>query len=78
MANKLYLLSYISETIQQYATDMLLSAVNQQISDAELSECGSCDQRLEGEVLNPCVVLFGNLSGFFLCFILTFGIIRVD
>ncbi|KAJ9674105.1 hypothetical protein PVL29_023574 [Vitis rotundifolia] len=49
VANKLYLLSYISENIQQYATDMLLSAVNQHISDPELSQSGSSDQRLEGE-----------------------------
>ena len=57
MANKLYLLTYVSENIQQYATDMLLSAVNQHISDAELSQCGSSDQRLEGEVLNVLFVL---------------------
>ena len=50
VANKLYLLSYISENIQQYATDMLLSAVNQHISDPELSQSGSSDQRLEAEV----------------------------
>ncbi|KAL6317735.1 hypothetical protein AAG906_030489 [Vitis piasezkii] len=49
VANKLYLLSYISENIQQYATDMLLSAVNQHISDPELSQSGSSDQRLEVE-----------------------------
>ena len=58
VANKLYLLSYISENIQQYATDMLLSAVNQHISDPELSQSGSSDQRLEGEVLNILFVLF--------------------
>lgn len=68
VANKLYLLSYISENIQQYATDMLLSAVNQHISDPELSQSGSSDQRLEGEVLNILFVLFFWLSLRFLPF----------
>ncbi|KAJ4850650.1 hypothetical protein Tsubulata_037952 [Turnera subulata] len=49
VANKLYQLSYISENIEQFATNMLLSAVNHHASDVELLQSGSTDQR-EGEV----------------------------
>ncbi|CAN0921926.1 Sympk [Linum grandiflorum] len=49
VANKLYQLSYISENIEQFATKMLLSAVDQQSSDVGLSQSASTEQR-EGEV----------------------------
>lgn len=50
MANKLYVVNYISENIEQFATNMLLSAVGQRVSDIELSHFGSTEQRAEGEV----------------------------
>ncbi|XP_037495674.1 uncharacterized protein LOC105630767 [Jatropha curcas] len=49
VANKLYQLNYIAENIEQFATKMLLSAVDQHTSNTELSQSGSTDQR-EGEV----------------------------
>ncbi|XP_040998005.1 symplekin-like [Juglans microcarpa x Juglans regia] len=49
VANKLYQLSYISESIEQFAKNMLLAAVDQHISDIELSESGT-EQRVKGEV----------------------------
>ncbi|KAG7942391.1 hypothetical protein I3843_16G099700 [Carya illinoinensis] len=49
VANKLYQLSYISESIEQFAKNMLLAAVDHHISDIELSESGT-EQRVKGEV----------------------------
>ncbi|PON68287.1 Symplekin/Pta [Parasponia andersonii] len=43
VANKLYQLSYISENIEQFATNMLLSAVNNH-SDSEHLQSGSSEQ----------------------------------
>eukprot|EP00257_Ricinus_communis_P017024 XP_015575361.1 uncharacterized protein LOC8288069 [Ricinus communis] len=48
VANKLYQINYIAEKIEQFATKMLLSAVDQHASDTELSQSGSIDQR-DGE-----------------------------
>lgn len=45
MANKLYKLSYISEKIEQFATSMLLSAVDDHASDLEDLQSGSTEQR---------------------------------
>ncbi|XVF36517.1 hypothetical protein REPUB_Repub19eG0064800 [Reevesia pubescens] len=50
VANKLYQLSYISGDIEQFATNMLLSAVDQHAAGAELSLSGSTDERGEREV----------------------------
>ncbi|KAM4087276.1 hypothetical protein ACJW30_10G166100 [Castanea mollissima] len=50
VANKLYQLSYISDSIEQFARNMLLAAVDQHVSDIELSQSGSSKQRVEGEV----------------------------
>ena len=50
MANKLYQLSYISDSIEQFARNMLLAAVDQHVSDIELSQSGISKQRVEGEV----------------------------
>jgi symplekin len=50
VANKLYQLSYISETIEQFATNMLVAAVDQHIPDIELSQSGSTEHRVQGEV----------------------------
>ncbi|XP_065881787.1 uncharacterized protein [Euphorbia lathyris] len=49
VANKLYQLNYIANSIEQFATKMLLSAVHQHTSDTDLSQSGSAEQR-EGEV----------------------------
>ncbi|CAN1289763.1 SYMPK [Linum perenne] len=49
VANKLYQLGYISENIEHFATNMLLSAVDQQFSAVGLSQSASTEQR-EGEV----------------------------
>ncbi|XP_065881788.1 uncharacterized protein [Euphorbia lathyris] len=48
VANKLYQLNYIANSIEQFATKMLLSAVHQHTSDTDLSQSGSAEQR-EGE-----------------------------
>ncbi|PIA51845.1 hypothetical protein AQUCO_01000020v1 [Aquilegia coerulea] len=50
VANKLYPLGYMSESIEQFATDMLLSVVDEQVSDADPSQVGSMPQRMEGNV----------------------------
>ncbi|OMO50856.1 Armadillo-like helical [Corchorus capsularis] len=47
VANKLYQLNYTSGEIEQFATNMLMSAVDQR---AELLQPGSTDERGEGEV----------------------------
>ncbi|KAF7830074.1 Symplekin isoform A [Senna tora] len=49
VANKLYQLSYISEDVEQFATKMLLAAVDDQISDTGLSQSGPTEQRSEVE-----------------------------
>ncbi|TXG52605.1 hypothetical protein EZV62_021774 [Acer yangbiense] len=50
VSNKLYQLSYISESIEQYAKNMMLSAVDHHLSDVERSQSGCADQRAGGEV----------------------------
>ena len=50
MAAKLYQLSYILDSIEQFARNMLLAAVDQHVSDIELSQSGFSKQRVEGEV----------------------------
>ncbi|XP_021832136.1 uncharacterized protein LOC110772068 [Prunus avium] len=47
VANKLYQLSYISEIIEKFATNMLLSAVEQSPSGTEHSQSGPTGQRAE-------------------------------
>ncbi|GLT60543.1 hypothetical protein SLA2020_333050 [Shorea laevis] len=49
VANKLYQLSYISENIEQFARNMLLSAVDQHASQAQVSQSRSTTQSAEGE-----------------------------
>ncbi|ESR46958.1 hypothetical protein CICLE_v10000105mg [Citrus x clementina] len=49
VSNKLYQLSYITENIEQYATNMMLSAVNQHSSNLECSQSDSADLKAEGE-----------------------------
>lgn len=49
VANKLYQLSYVSETIEQFATNMLMSAVDQRIPDIEFSQALSSELKAEGE-----------------------------
>ncbi|XP_052203340.1 uncharacterized protein LOC127808772 isoform X2 [Diospyros lotus] len=49
VANKLYVLNYISTDIEQFAMKMFLSAVEQRISDAELPQSVSAEQRTEWE-----------------------------
>lgn len=49
VANKLYSLNHISEDIERFATNMLLSAVDQRVSDVELSQSVFTEQRTEGE-----------------------------
>lgn len=53
MANKLYVLDYISEDIERFAANMLLSAVDQHVSDIKPPSV-SIEQRTEGEVLAFC------------------------
>ncbi|XP_004299835.1 PREDICTED: symplekin-like [Fragaria vesca subsp. vesca] len=48
VANKLYQLSYISEVIEKFATDMLLSAVEQPTSGIEHSQSESTGRKTDG------------------------------
>ncbi|KAI3760736.1 hypothetical protein L1987_51135 [Smallanthus sonchifolius] len=50
VANKLYVIDFISEKIEDFATNKLLSAVNKQVPDAELSVSGANEQRTEGQM----------------------------
>ncbi|XXG49019.1 hypothetical protein AAC387_Pa02g3314 [Persea americana] len=50
VANKLYLLSYVSEDIEQFATNMLLSVVDQRVPHVEQTHPNSNEQRTEGNV----------------------------
>lgn len=59
VANKLYQLNYISQNIEQYATNMLLSVVEQHASDIKPSQSVSTDQR-EGEVVSQEVSVSGS------------------
>lgn len=49
VTNKLYVINYISENIEKFATKML-SAVDQCVSDAVLSQFGGTEQKTEREV----------------------------
>ncbi|KAJ7958867.1 Symplekin [Quillaja saponaria] len=60
VANKLYQLSYISEDIEQFATKMLLSALDQEISGANLSLSGSTDQRVEEQIQSQETSISGS------------------
>lgn len=66
MSNKLFQVSYITENIEQYATDMMLSALDQHPSDVEHLKPGSIDQRAEREVRN--MFLFVSLFPFHVLF----------
>ncbi|XP_034891861.1 uncharacterized protein [Populus alba] len=59
VANKLYQLNYISQNIEQFATNMLLSVVEQHASDIKPSQSVSTDQR-EGEVVSQEVSVNGS------------------
>ncbi|XP_050124498.1 uncharacterized protein LOC126601784 isoform X2 [Malus sylvestris] len=50
VANKLYKLSYLSEMIEKFATNMLMSAVEQSPSGIEHSQSESTGQKVEGMV----------------------------
>ncbi|XP_047947656.1 uncharacterized protein LOC125193807 isoform X2 [Salvia hispanica] len=50
VSNKLYAVSYISNSIEQFAKNMFLSAVDQHSSDALLSESANSDRRIGGQV----------------------------
>ncbi|KAF7817075.1 Symplekin isoform A [Senna tora] len=50
VANKLYQLSYISEDVEQFAKQMLLSAVDHKVLDTGLSQSRPTEQRAEAEV----------------------------
>lgn len=60
VTNKLYVISYISEDIEQFATNMLLSTMDQNMSNNVLSQSGDAAQRTEREVcaILPFVWLF--------------------
>lgn len=58
VARKLFVLDYISENIEQFATRMFLSALDQRVSDADLSQSGVTEQRIEQEVRSLAVYSF--------------------
>ena len=51
------MLNYISENIEEFATNMFLSAVEQRVSDIELSQSGAIEQRTEEEVSDKKIYL---------------------
>ncbi|KAL1534253.1 hypothetical protein AAHA92_30454 [Salvia divinorum] len=50
VSNKLYAVSFISDSIEQFAKNMFLSAVDQYSSDSLLSESANSDRRIGGQV----------------------------
>ncbi|KAI3987574.1 hypothetical protein MKX01_021486 [Papaver californicum] len=50
VANKLYRLSYASEEVEEYATNMLLSVIDQRIPDTEPSQVGFTESNPEENV----------------------------
>ncbi|KAK1554735.1 hypothetical protein Q3G72_016562 [Acer saccharum] len=61
VSNKLYQLSYISESIEQYAKNMMLSAVDHHLSDVEYSQSGCADQIAGREVGSQETSISGSL-----------------
>jgi len=62
VANKLFQLSYVAETIEHFAKSMLFSAVNQNASDVEACQPGLNEQLDEGKVWNIAFSLFIALN----------------
>lgn len=60
VTNKLYVINYISEDIEKFATNMLLSTMDKNMSDNMLSQLGETVQRTEREVcaIMPYIWLF--------------------
>lgn len=50
VANKLYVISFISEKVEDFATNKLLSAVNRPVSDVDLSVSVPNERRTEGQM----------------------------
>lgn len=50
VANKLYQLSYVSEEVEQFAKQMLLSAVDQKVLETGLAESEPIEQGTDTEV----------------------------
>ncbi|XP_047976738.1 uncharacterized protein LOC125218957 isoform X2 [Salvia hispanica] len=50
VSNKLYAVSFISDSIEQFAKNMFFSAVDQHSSDLLLSESANSDRRIGGQV----------------------------
>ncbi|KAK4387654.1 Symplekin [Sesamum angolense] len=50
VSNKLYAISYLSENIEQFATDMFLSAIDQRFSDSVVSQSADSEKRVGGQV----------------------------
>ncbi|XP_058080830.1 uncharacterized protein LOC131228998 isoform X2 [Magnolia sinica] len=60
VANKLYPLSYLAENIEQFATNMLLSVVDQQVPDVEKTHAGSNELSSEAYVGNQETSVSGS------------------
>ncbi|XP_077220327.1 symplekin isoform X2 [Tasmannia lanceolata] len=60
VANKLYLLSYISKNIEQFAKDMLLAVADQKTPDVEQTHAGSNEQRTEANVVTQETSISGS------------------
>ncbi|KAL2340050.1 hypothetical protein Fmac_007990 [Flemingia macrophylla] len=50
VTNKLFQLNYIAGDVEKFATEMLLSAVDHEVSDTSLLQSGPTEQRAEAEV----------------------------
>ncbi|KAL0368880.1 UNVERIFIED_CONTAM: Symplekin [Sesamum calycinum] len=66
VSNKLYAISYLSENIEQFATDMFLSAIDQRFSDSVVSQSADSEKRVGGQSVRSfyssvrCVSLLGT------------------
>ncbi|XP_027353626.1 uncharacterized protein LOC113864276 isoform X2 [Abrus precatorius] len=55
VTNKLFQLSYISEDVEKFATEMLLSAVDHEVSDTGFMQSGPTEERAKAEVLESTI-----------------------
>lgn len=60
VANKLYPLNYLSEKIDRFATDMLLSTVDERLADLDQTQIGSTEQKMEAELRNQETSISGS------------------
>ncbi|XP_051150744.1 uncharacterized protein LOC127265101 [Andrographis paniculata] len=60
VSNKLYSISYLSESIEQFATDKFISALDQRSAESLLSQSSDSDKRISGQVENMETSISGS------------------